>query len=379
VTTIPLTPEFMESLREAHETYRHLVEGIPAALYIDAVDDLSTNVYTSPQIEEIVGISADEWREDPSMWIVRLHADDRERVLAEHKESNRTGEPFSSEYRLIRSDGREVWIRDEAVLVRDEDGKPLYWRGIMYDVTDRRRTEERLRRSLEILRRTMEDRRRLLMRLEGAQEEERRRIASDIHDDSIQVISAADLRAQTLARHLEDPEHRRQAEELRDTLHEAVIRLRHLLFELRPPSLDREGLVPALRSYVDGLEGTPIDVESELASEPPADIRALLFRIAQEAITNARKHASASRIVVTLSSAEGGVRLRVSDDGVGFVPPRGAEPVPGHIGVPTMIERAELAGGRCRIESKPGRGTTVDAWLPLGPAVSATQPTTQPS
>jgi PAS domain S-box-containing protein len=371
LTTIPLTPEFMESLREAHETYRHLVEGIPAALYIDAVDDLSTNVYTSPQIEEIVGISADEWREDPSMWIVRLHADDRERVLAEHKESNRTGEPFRSEYRLIRSDGREVWVRDEAVLVRDDSGTPVYWRGIMYDVTDRKRTEERLRRSLDILRRTMEDRRRLLMRLEGAQEEERRRIASDIHDDSIQVISAADLKAQALARRLADPDLRHEAEELRETLYEAVIRLRHLLFELRPPSLDREGLVPALRSYTAGIEGPEILVEDELASEPPADIRALLFRIAQEAITNARKHASASRIVVALSTAEGGVRLRVTDDGVGFEPRTSLEPVAGHIGVPTMIERAELAGGRCRIESKPGSGTTVEAWLPLGAAVPA--------
>lgn len=372
VTTIPLTPEFMQSLREAHETYRHLVEGIPAALYIDAVDDLSTNVYTSPQIEEILGISAEEWREDPSMWIVRMHEDDRERVVAEHKASNRTGEPFRSEYRLIRADGREVWIRDEAVLVRDDDGGPLYWRGIMYDVTERRRAEERLRRSLEILRRTMEDRRRLLMRLEGAQEEERRRIASDIHDDSIQAISAADLRAQGLARRIEDPDLRREAEALRDMLHEAVIRLRHLLFELRPPSLDREGLVPALRSYIAGLEGPEMVVEDALADEPPPDIRALLFRIGQEAVTNACKHASASRVVISLASAEGGVRLRVIDDGVGFDTRAQAEPVPGHIGLPTMIERAELAGGRCRIEGSPGFGTTVEAWLPLGPAVSAT-------
>jgi signal transduction histidine kinase len=303
------------------------------------------------------------------MWIVRLHADDRERVLAEHKESNQTGEPFRSEYRLIRSDGREVWVRDEAVLVRDENGTPMYWRGIMYDVTDRKRTEERLRRSLDILRRTMEDRRRLLMRLEGAQEEERRRIAADIHDDSIQVISAADLKAQALLRRLEDPDLRHEAEELRDTLQEAVIRLRHLLFELRPPSLDREGLVPALRSYVAGIHEPEIVVEDELEAEPPADIRALLFRIAQEAITNARKHASASRIVVALTTADGGARLRVTDDGVGFDPPRGVEPVAGHIGVPTMIERAELAGGRCRIESERGRGATVEAWLPLGPAV----------
>lgn len=371
MSAIPLTPEFMQSLREAHETYRHLVEGIPAVLYIDAVDDLSTNVYTSPQIEAILGISAEAWREDPSMWIDRMHEEDRERVMVEHKESNRTGEPFSSDYRLFAADGREVWIRDEAVLVRDDDGEPMFWRGIMYDVTETKRVEEKLRRSLEILRRSTEDRRRLLMRLENAQEEERRRVAADIHDDSIQVISAADIRAQGLMRRITDPELRAEAEALRETLGEAVERLRHLLFELRPPSLDREGLVPALRSYVSRLEGPQVRVDDGLTAEPPPDIRALLFRIAQEAVANARKHARAASVAVSLVSDEGGVRLRVIDDGVGFDPSVANEPMPGHIGVPTMIERAELAGGRCRIESEPGRGTTVDAWLPLGPAVPA--------
>lgn len=370
MSTIPLTPEFMRSLREAHETYRHLVEGIPAVLYIDAVDDLSTNVYTSPQIEQILGISADDWRADPSLWIVRMHEDDRERVIAEHMESNRTGEPFSSEYRLIAADGSEVWVRDEAVLVRSDEGGPMFWRGVMYDVTETKRAEERLRRSLDILRRTMQDRHRLLMRLEDAQEEERRRVADDIHDDSIQVISAADIRAQGLARRISDPELRAEAEALRETLAEAVERLRHLLFELRPPALDREGLVAALRAYAAGRDGPEVRVRDELASEPPPDIRALVFRIAQEALTNARKHSRSATVTVSVSSEEGGVRLRVVDDGVGFDPSERGDP--GHIGVPTMIERAELAGGRCLIESAPGRGTTVDAWLPLGPAVSAT-------
>jgi PAS domain S-box-containing protein len=371
VSTIPLTPEFMRSLREAHETYRHLVEGIPAVLYIDAVDDLSTNVYTSPQIEEILGISADAWREDASMWIDRMHRDDRERVIVEHKESNRTGEPFSSEYRLFAADGEEVWIRDEAVLVRDDDGAPLFWRGIMFDVTETKRAEERLHRSLDILRRTMQDRHRLLMRLEDAQEEERRRVAADIHDDPIQVISAADLRAQQLALRIEDPKLRAEVEALQETLARAVERLRHLLFELRPPPLDREGLVAALRAYVSGGEGPEVLVEDTLAAEPAADIRALLFRIAQEALTNARKHSSAERVTVSVMSEEGGIHLQIVDDGVGFdatVPASDR----GHIGLPTMVERAELAGGRCRIDSEPGRGTTVDAWLPLGPAVPTT-------
>lgn len=369
MSELPIS-EFLQGLREAHETYKHLVEGIPASLYVDAVDDLSTNLYTSPQIEDLLGFTVAEWSEDPNLWLARMHEDDRERVMREHRESNRTGAPFNTEYRLYARDGRTVWVHDEAVLVRDEDGVPLYWRGIMSDLTEQKRTEEKLRKSLEVLRRTMEDRRKLLLRLEDAQEEERRRIAADIHDDSIQVMSAADIRAQSLARQLTDPALRAEAQELRETIRAAVERLRHLLFELRPPALDREGLVSALRAY--STDGTPVpEILDSLRSEPPPDIRAILFRIAQEAIANARKHSGATTITVSLTSQDGGVRVVVSDDGKGFDTAVLNAPEPGHIGLPTMVERAELAGGRCAIESGPGHGTTIDAWVPFGMAVSA--------
>jgi PAS domain S-box-containing protein len=201
-----LPPELADQLREAHETYRHLVEGIPAVLYVDANDDHSSNIYTSPQIEPLLGFTVEQWRDDPALWVDRMHEDDRERVLGEHRESLATGDPFRTEYRLLAADGREVWIHDEAVLVRGSNEDPLFWRGVMTDVTRTKRVEDRLRRSLDVLRRTMEDRRQLLLRLEDAQEEERRRIASDIHDDPIQVMSAADIRAQSLARRIEDPQ-----------------------------------------------------------------------------------------------------------------------------------------------------------------------------
>jgi PAS domain S-box-containing protein len=369
VSAIPLSPEFMQSLREAHETYRHLVEGIPAILYIDANDDLSTNIYTSPQIFEILGFTADEWREDPSMWLARMHDDDRERVVHEHKSSNTSGFPFRLEYRIFAADGREVWFRDEAVLVRDDDGSPMFWRGIMLDITEHKQVEDKLRRSLEVLRRTLDDRRRLLTRLEQAQEEERRRIAADIHDDSIQVISAADIRAQALARRLDDPQLRAEAEELHATMNEAAQRLRHLLFELRPPALDREGIVAALRMYLGNLSAEApmaFEVEDALEAEPPPEVRATLFRIAQEAITNARKHAQATHLRVALAGQDDGFSLRVSDDGKGFEVTDVAGSQPGHIGVPTMIERAELAGGWCRLRSAPGEGATVECWLPAG-------------
>jgi PAS domain S-box-containing protein len=141
VNTIPLSPEFLRGLQEAEATYRHLVEGAPAILYIDAVDEPSTNLYTSPQIEEMLGYSVEEWRDDPELWIVRMHDDDRARVLAEHRESNRTGRPFHAEYRLFARDGAERWFRDEAVIVRNDDDEPLFWRGVMIDITEQKRTE----------------------------------------------------------------------------------------------------------------------------------------------------------------------------------------------------------------------------------------------
>ena len=364
MNTIPLSPDFMRGLREAESTYRHLVEGIPAILYIDAVDELSTNLYTSPQIERILGFSVAEWRDDPSLWIARMHQDDRERVLAEHRISNATGSTFSTEYRVIARDGREIWFRDEAVLVRNDEGEPLFWRGVMLDVTDRRAAESKLRRSHEILNRTLEERRHLLRRLEEAQEEERRRIAAGIHDDPIQVISGADLHVQALARSAGEA---RVADELRAihaSLVAAVDQLRHLLFELRPPQLDGGSLAAALREYLHANGPTGFAVHDLIDREPPPDVRAVLFRIAQEALANVRKHSGATRVDVTLASEPDAFVLTVADDGAGFDPAILSSPRPGHIGVPTMMERAELLGGTCRVQTAPGAGTVVECRVP---------------
>jgi two-component system, NarL family, sensor histidine kinase UhpB len=351
------------------DTYRSLVEGVPAILYIDEADDASTNRYTSPQVSELLGFTPEEWSGDPELWFNRLHPDDRDRAIAAHRRSNATGERYQADYRLLARDGRVVWLRDEAALVRDGSGNPLYWRGVMQDITEQKQTEEQLRWSLEVLRRTVQQRRELSQRLESAQEEERRRIASDIHDDSIQVMSAVDMRLQILA-HL-GPEGS-TIDEVRDiqaTVQQAIERLRHLLFELRPMALDREGLVAALEEYVahTGRQaGWTWEVTDELASEPPPDLRAIVYRIAQEAIGNAGKHAEAARMEVVVSGDRRSVSVTVRDDGHGFdAVSAAAEPEPGHLGLATMVERAEVTGGHCRVTSAPGAGTTVEIWLPL--------------
>ena len=114
-----------DKLREAEERYRTLVEHIPAVTYIDEIDEVSSTVYMSPQVEEMLGYTPEKWLEDPEFWIRILHPDDKEMVLAEARRSNETGDPFGEEYRVISKSGHVVWVRDEAVLVKDRHGTPV--------------------------------------------------------------------------------------------------------------------------------------------------------------------------------------------------------------------------------------------------------------
>ncbi len=360
-------------LPEDLDVYRALVEGIPAILYIDKPDSLSTNFYTSPQAVDLLGYTQEEWETDAGLWVGRIHPDDAERVIGENDRSNETGEHFLIEYRMLAKDDRVVWVRDEAVMVYDDDGAPLHWRGIMLDITAQKEAEEKLRWSLDVLRTTIQQRRELAQRLEGAQEEERRRIAQDIHDDPIQVMSALDLRLRMLA---DDPRRvtTEALEELEKIVADAVERLRSLLFELWPTSLEHEGLVASLRLYLGHTAthaGWTVEFADDLDVEPPSEVSAVLYRIAQEAIVNARKHAGARHLSVRVAQAGDGVAVRVADDGVGFDAADAARPRPGHMGLSTMAERAELLGGWCRVGSVPGSGTTMECWLPADPVEDA--------
>ena len=139
-------------LKEAEARFRTLVEHIPAMTYMESADEEGQNtdfLYISPQVEAVLGYSPGEWMADPHLFARTLHPDDAERVLAEDARTNRTGEPFSMEYRHLARDGRVVWVRDEAVLVRDHEGGPPYWLGVQFDITDRREAEQALRQSEE--------------------------------------------------------------------------------------------------------------------------------------------------------------------------------------------------------------------------------------
>ncbi len=142
--------EAQEDLRATEERYRILVEHLPVAVYTDAVDDVSTAVYISPQYERITGYSPQQRMADPELWVNILHPDDRDRVLAESLRTNETGDPFDIEYRIIAADGRTVWLHDHAYLLTGGPGHRM-WQGVLTDITERKTALEILRRRDRIL------------------------------------------------------------------------------------------------------------------------------------------------------------------------------------------------------------------------------------
>ena len=144
-----------EALIMSEERYRTLVEQLPAVTYMQEIEN-GTLAYISPQIEGVLGYSPDEYLANPDLRSQTIHPEDRGWVLQEDIRTDETGEPYSVEYRRTSRDGRVVWVREEAVLVRDSEGRPLFWQGILMDVTERKHQEEALRQSETLYRTVVE-------------------------------------------------------------------------------------------------------------------------------------------------------------------------------------------------------------------------------
>jgi PAS domain S-box-containing protein len=225
------------------------------------------------------------------------------------------------------------------------------------DITDHVRTERRLRRTLAEVR--------------IAQEEERARIAGDIHDDTVQVMNAVALQLERVgAAASAGSELATRVEDVRGLVREATHRLRRLLFDLYPPDL-AHGLPEAIMRYGEARgadAGFVVTTHATGTERLDDDERTLLYRLAQEALANVAAHARARRVDVSIDVTADGTRLRVHDDGVGFEPRVLDAGAPGHLGLTMLRQRTESAGGHVRLRSAPGRGTQIDAWLPAAGA-----------
>lgn len=213
------------------------------------------------------------------------------------------------------------------------------------------------------------ERHELLAQFVAAGEQERRRLAEGIHDDSIQAMAALGMRLQMLRRTLAESEQLTLLSEAEQAVQVSIARLRHLVVELHPPALEQEGLSAALAIALEAEHDATVDYrfDDQSSTQPTTEVSAILFRIAQEALGNARAHSGATRIAVNLSERDGGHVVRIVDDGCGFDPALAApaSPCPGFS---AMRARAELGCGSLRVESAPGSGASVEAWLPHAPS-----------
>ncbi len=271
------------------------------------------------------------------------------------------------ELRLRRRDGTLLDVSLSMALVRDEQ-KNYYYRSIWRDVTDRKRAEDALRRKQGELERSQDELQALAGRLLTAQDDERRRISRELHDDVNQRLAMLTLDVESLQAGLSRSQ-RETAERLgviRDRLVELSDDVHGLAYGLHPSVLDHLGLKAALHSHVADLqrhESIRIGLHvGDSLERLPADVAACLYRVAQAALRNVVKHAHASRATVEVRRAEGGVRLSVSDDGVGFAgPTRSSE----GLGIVGMQERVRLVGGRFALTSQVGEGSSLTVCLPL--------------
>ena len=140
-----------QALHEAEVKYQTLVEQISAVVFLDKADKAETTLYISPRIQEMTGYTPEEWRADPDIWVKCIHPDDLARILNHDQRSTDSGTHFLEEYRIVRRDGQVVWVKEDTNLIHDSDGNPLYWQGILLDITKEKETEEALQRQLEEL------------------------------------------------------------------------------------------------------------------------------------------------------------------------------------------------------------------------------------
>lgn len=234
------------------------------------------------------------------------------------------------------------------------------------DITEAQQARFLIERGMNLLESDGMDRQALLSRVIHIREIERARIAAEIHDDIIQVISAASLRLQQLRLRLRTPDELKILDNFEQALRLSLSQLRGLIFSLRPSGLERNA-VEAIRAELEQLRSdTGIDyrLSAGLTLPTPGTPSVLIYRIAREALANVRKHANAKTVQVELRNIDDGCLVDIVDDGVGYNPAE-VENRAGHLGLVLMREGAYLAGGWCRIESTPGAGTTVEFWIPL--------------
>lgn len=318
--------------------------------------------YVSEHAVEMLGYPVGAWYE-PDFLASHIHADDWHSVRAAYEKQTRITEHFDLTFRMWANDGRLVWVQNLISVDPQSDGATKL-HGFMIDVSERKRAEEALKD--------------LGGRLIAAQEEERRRVARELHDDFSQRLAVLSIELEQLGRKIQKPLGLRQSvQRLQAQAQEAAAEIHRLSYKLHPSKLDHLGLADAIRSLCTELTRSgKVNVEFHQTGFPAKldrDITLCVFRIAQEGLRNCSKHSGAESARVVLTKTRNAVRLVVSDNGCGFNAKTGL--MEKGLGFISMKERLHIVGGQINVYSKPQRGTRIEVSVPLKlEAVSPAQP-----
>jgi PAS domain S-box-containing protein len=348
----------LRALRENEARFRSLSACSPVGIF--QADPQGRCTYANPCCRALCGFAPEASLGEG--WMPLVHPEDGDRVAPAWFLSAADARGFADEFRICPSQGAARWVHVRSAPMFSDTGELRGFVGTVEDITERKRSEAALRD--------------LSKRILQAQEQERKRVARELHDSVIQMLTSAKFRLAPDA----DPAagNRRgttgDREQVLALLDRSIREVRRISRNLRPSELDDLGLAAAVRSLCDefrGRTGVEVKLEPIQCSDPlPPEIELILYRILQEGLTNVEKHAHASRVVVALRRIGGAIELRLLDDGKGFPAPQPRHPNRDGcgLGLLDMQERASLADGAVVVESLPGRGTELTARLPLAGA-----------
>lgn len=351
-----------------------IVKTAPDIIFSRRAD--GTRDYVSDRFYEYTGASAES--ASGLGWLDYVHSDDREPSLARWAHCVESGENYECEHRLLGRDGQYRWFRARAVPIRDQTNQLIRWYGTCSDIHDSKLVEHAMRESAVELERKVDERtaalRRLSIRLMRMQDDERRRIARELHDGLGQEMVALKMLLNGIVhRPLSLNERIGEAMSVIDSATQQIRTLSHLL---HPPLLDEVGLLSALRWYLDGLTQrsgieTTLDVIPADFPRLALELETAMFRIIQEALTNVFRHSGARQVWITLTQREGEVIVKVRDDGKGIVDGI-VELRSGTLGVGIrgMSERAKELGGEL-VVTRAHPGTIVEVTIPVSASCSS--------
>jgi len=330
--------------------------------------------FLDDRICEFLGVPSEEKTGARQFWLEHIHPDDQSRVLEVSRKVLEEGtDRFAVEYRYMHPENRIFWFNHLShVLQRDAAGQAIHVIGTLQDITERKNMEKKLQESEEILRNNQKDLQRLTGRLISAKEEELRRLSRELHDDLTQrlavlAIEAGKLELQMIEHEQRPPESLQIISEIKEQLIKVSEDVHRISRQLHPTILDDLGLVRAIESECTLLRQREnleiLFLNENVPDKLPDDVPLCLYRIVQEGLNNCICHSGANRCEITLKGSDETIFLDVKDDGVGFDPLE-VRDKPG-LGLSSMRERVQLVGGQFKVDTEPGRGTSIHVSIPL--------------